>query len=348
MKSVLKKSLAILTLSATLMSAGAAYASTNGDPGPAALSPSASQSEQAPVRIKINGEPVAETGYLTSDGDEPMIPLRIVAEKLGFTLTWKQETLSVDIQKGQLFTTVTTGEDRYTINRMLTSLGTVPALVNNKLYVPASFVNKVLHGFAVTEGSTVSITEEEGQKNSRTTGVVTAITYKDRYRSVHIQGTGMNGMVLNIGEDTVVQKKDGAKLAFSDLHVGLTVEAEHSNAATLSLPPQTPTYKITVLDEPMKSADALGTAGEISEVRRDEKGAVSLVIEGSGLTEQSPGEVVLRLTDETPVINMSGKAVDRSKLVQGTKVVGVYGPVLTRSLPPIGSAWKIIVDAKDE
>ncbi|MCZ8522046.1 MULTISPECIES: copper amine oxidase N-terminal domain-containing protein [Paenibacillus] len=344
----MKKSLALLTLSTALMSTGAAYASTTTSMPLPIAAVSAPESASAPVLIKIGEETLAETGYQVPGQAEPMIPLRSTAEKLGFTLVWKQETLSVELNKGNIFTTVKTGEDRYAINRMYTSLGAAPALVENKLYVPVSFVSKVLHTSASVQGNAVTITTEDAQKNERTTGVVTAVTYKDNYRSVQIQGTGTNGTVLNVGSDTVFQKKDGSALAFSDLHIGMTVEAEHAKFATLSLPPQTPAYKITVLDAE-QGKDLLATAGEIQDVRSgDKKDSFSVVIKGTGLTELSQTEVVLSVTAETPVVNMKGEKVDAGKLVKGAKVVGFYGPVLTKSLPPIGSAWKIVVEAPQE
>ena len=96
-----------------------------------------------------------------SAATEPMIPLRAVTESLGFKLTWNPETFSVDLLKGNVFTTVKTGEDRYAINKMFTPLGTAPELVDSKLYVPASFVTKMLHGTVATEGNSVAIAVKE-------------------------------------------------------------------------------------------------------------------------------------------------------------------------------------------
>ncbi|MGY4765213.1 copper amine oxidase N-terminal domain-containing protein [Paenibacillus caseinilyticus] len=344
----MKKSLALLTLSTALMATGAAHASTGSTPQPTAAV-SVPEAAAAPFLIKINGETLVETGYQVPGSSEPMIPLRSTAEKLGYALEWKQETLSVDLQKGNLFTTVKTGEDQYVINRMYTTLGAAPALVDNKLYVPASFVSKVLHTEASVQGQAVVITPEaEVQKNVVTTGVVTAVTYKENHRSLQIQGTGTNGTVLHISEETVLEKKDGAKLGFSDLHIGMTVEVEHPNRMTLSLPPQTSAYRITVLDAE-KGTDLLATAGEIQEVRSgDSKDDFSVVLKGTGLTDRSQTEIVLRVGAETPVVNLKGEKVPASTLVKGTKIIGVYGPVMTKSLPPIGTAWKIVVDASAE
>ncbi|WP_246314519.1 copper amine oxidase N-terminal domain-containing protein [Paenibacillus foliorum] len=345
----MKKSLAVLTLS-TMMTTGAAYASTDNVQPIKALTPVTIQAAMSTITINLNGESLTENGYQSPNAAEPMLPLRAVAEKLGYTLTWNQETLSVDLNKGPLFTTVKTGEDRYGINKMITTLGTAPDLSDNKMYVPASFVSKVLNESVTVQGNSVSITSvtlTEQQKKVQATGVITAIRTEGKYSSVQIQGIGTEGLVLNVGDETLYQMLDGTKLSLSDLHVGLTVVAEHSLAATLSLPPQTPTSKITVLD-PARQADLLGTAGQIEEVRSSEDGKTSILIKGTKLSDSSQSEIVLQLTDETSIINKNGESVEKAQLVKGAQVVGFYGPAMTRSLPPMGKAWKVVVDLKEE
>lgn len=342
MKSTMKKSLAVLTLSA-MMTTGAAYASTPTDSPQVTAVPINTIMTAQPVSIQINGEALTDTGFQPIAGTEPMIPLRAVTEKLGFALTWNQENLSVDLIKGPLFTTVKTGEDVYTINKMLTTLGAAPELVDNKLYVPASFASKILHGSVVTEGNSVSITLSEPKKSVQASGVITAINNDEKRPSVHIQGVGTEGIVLNVGPETVIQQADGTKISLSDLHIGMTVDVEHSMVTTMSLPPQTPTYSITVRDAKAQ-ADMLGTAGEVVEVRSDEKGNKSVRIKGQKSTDLSQEEVVLNLTSETAIVDKNGAPVEASKIEKGTKVIGFYGPAMTRSLPPIGTAWKIVVD----
>jgi hypothetical protein len=83
----------------------------------------------------------------------------------------------------------------------------------------------------------------------------------------------------------------------------------------------------------------------IEEVRTSDDGTTSLRIKGAGLGDQSPSEVVLRLAPTTELINVNGEAVEKSSLVKGAKVIGYYTGMLTKSLPPIGTAWKIVLQA---
>ncbi|TBL77288.1 copper amine oxidase N-terminal domain-containing protein [Paenibacillus thalictri] len=337
MNNTMKKSLAAAALSA-LMTTGAAYAAPEQAHAISATAPASA----APVSIQIGGETLADTGFQTDNPAEPMLPLRAVSETLGYTLVWNQDTLSGDLAKDRVMTTVKTGEDSYAVNKMLTPLGKAPELIQNKLYVPASFVSKILHGTVNTEGNAVVITSGEQRKSAKTSGVITAIRQSDTSSAVQIRGAGMDGIVLTIGKDTLIQAVDGTKLSLSELQLGMSVTAEHSLAATLSLPPQTPTYQITVSDN-KRQGDVFGTAGEVEEVRTGDDGTVSLRIKGTGLNESSQSEIVLRITGETSIVDQDGQAVEKSALVQGGKVIGFYNGMLTRSLPPIGGALKVVV-----
>ncbi|KQX60716.1 hypothetical protein [Paenibacillus sp. Root444D2] len=315
MNRTMKKSLAILSLSA-MMTTGAAYAATNETVHTNTIMPVTTQAAPTAISVQVNEGVLSEKGYLKAAATEPMLPLRAVTESLVFKLNWKQETLSAE-------------------------------LVDNKLYVPTSFVSKVLHGSVTTEGASVSIAMKKDVKKVQTTGVITSIRPVDDYTAIQIQGIGTEGMILNVNKDTEYQMLDGTKLSLSDLHVGLTVTAEHSMAATLSLPPQTSTSKITVLDT-KREANSLGTAGVVEEVRGDDKGNMSLLVKGTGLTETSPSEVVLQISDKTAIVDKNGDKVEKAALVKGANVIGFYGPALTKSLPPTGQAWKIVVSAKQE
>lgn len=78
-----------------------------------------------------------------------MVPLRDVAEHLGFTVTWDKGKTVVDT--GKFHTTVTIGEDTYVITpdkkgeaAQTLSLGIPPALKNNVTYVPVTFFRPLL------------------------------------------------------------------------------------------------------------------------------------------------------------------------------------------------------------
>lgn len=336
----LKTSAVLLTLSLALTT-GAVSAAPAASPNTKAPQASAAAAANQTFSIEVNGTAISETGFQNSGAKEPLIPLRSVAEALGFTVSWNTKTKAVDLNKGNIFTTVKSGEDRYTINKMYSALGTAPVTKAGKLYVPVSFVSKVLHQTITVEGQQIMAASAAEHQNE--TGVITAINQDKKYPSVQIKGTGTAGLVLNLGEDTVIAMADGTKLDITGLQIGMTIEAEHAGFATLSLPPQSPAYKITVKDS-KQTFDTLGTQGTIEEVLQPEDGSLSIRLKGTGLTDVSQSEVVLRIDADTAIVNESGDAVSRSSLVQGAKVIGFYSPVLTRSLPPIGTAAKVVVE----
>ncbi|CQR58857.1 copper amine oxidase N-terminal domain-containing protein [Paenibacillus riograndensis] len=341
MNAALKTSAILLTLSLALTTGGVSAApSAASTPNHSTIqTPSAGA---ATFSISVNGSALSEPGFQSPGSKEPLLPLRAVAGALGFTVAWNAQTKAVDLNKGSIFTSVKSGKDRYAVNKMYIQLGTAPQTKQNKLYVPASFVSKVLRQSVSAEGQRIEI--NPAAEHISETGVITAITDADSYQSVRIRGIGTEGMILNVGKDTRLNRQDGSELAFSELHIGMTVEAQHSLISTRSLPPQTPAYQITVLDGETQD-DLLGTAGTVQQVTTAEDGTVSFRIRGSALSEKSQNEVVLRLAKDTVVINENGETASPADVIQGAEVISFYSPLLTRSLPPSGTALKVVLKA---
>ncbi|MFC9711497.1 copper amine oxidase N-terminal domain-containing protein [Paenibacillus sp. NPDC056933] len=349
MNNNMKKVSALMVLSLAL-SGGAAYAATLDSTQPInSTSVSADNKGLEAVKVSVNGASMAD-GYWNKDGQVPMIALRDLTEALGIELKWNKENKSAELTKDTLWTLVITGKDQYSVNKMLITLGTAPEITDGKLFVPASFAEKVLHGQVKTTGNQVNISLEEDVKTVTERGVITGINSEGKYQSIHIGGAGTDGIVLNVGEDTTFKSSDGKDIKLTDLSLGMNVEAEHSEIATLSLPPQTPTYKVTVLDTAASESQAqpkevLGTAGTIENVKTIEDHGTQIEISGSRLTETAPDHVILNIGKDTQLVNHKGETVKPEELTKGAKVIGFYSPVLTRSLPPIGNAWKVVLEA---
>ncbi|MGE4549705.1 MAG: copper amine oxidase N-terminal domain-containing protein, partial [Intestinibacillus sp.] len=82
-----------------------------------------------------------------------MVPLRLVAETLGFTVTWNGEARSVHLTNGTVQTTVTLGEDSYYKATAIPgavgltagfSLGAPPYEADGRTWVPAELMNLLL------------------------------------------------------------------------------------------------------------------------------------------------------------------------------------------------------------
>ncbi|MDR7869734.1 MAG: stalk domain-containing protein [Tissierellaceae bacterium] len=80
--------------------------------------------------------------YKNDDG-ELMVPLRQIAEALGYEVEWANETKSVNITKEGYASSLTIGENEYQYYDMLLEL-TAPELTESKTYVPVSFIEDIL------------------------------------------------------------------------------------------------------------------------------------------------------------------------------------------------------------
>jgi len=154
-----KKLAALLALSLVSALTVSAFAA-----GKSTASTTDTAEENAPAAgcytVQVDGKSIGAKGCV-------MVPLRAVAEKLGFTVTWKNGAVLVD--DGQLHTTVTIGKDLYLVSTSVSgaigttapfSLGTPPYVANGVTYVPLGLFEVLLgnaEGAVSVSGSTVNI-----------------------------------------------------------------------------------------------------------------------------------------------------------------------------------------------
>lgn len=87
-----------------------------------------------------------------------MIPLRQIAEILGYEVKWNNEERSVELIKGPHWTLVTIGQDNYSFAKMLIKLGTAPEIKDSTTYVPYDFLTEVLRvNVEITENGMIEI-----------------------------------------------------------------------------------------------------------------------------------------------------------------------------------------------
>src|SRR5690606_18680276 len=99
---------------------------------------------------------------------------------------------------------------------------------------------------------------------------------------------------------------------------------------------------ITALED-VTEPEMIGTSGSIVNVMRDDEGNVRLLVEGSAMSKFSQEKIVLNLSKKTIITDLAGNQVEVENLTKDTKVLAYYGPMLAKSLPPIGRAWKIVL-----
>ncbi|UVI28220.1 copper amine oxidase N-terminal domain-containing protein [Paenibacillus spongiae] len=293
--------------------------------------------------LSVNGMQLADAGYLNKDAKTVMLPLRALATALGYNVTWNAKTGSVELVNGPQWTSLKPGVDRYSFAKKHIELGIAPeARTNGKVYVPDTFASLVLHAVVDRKDNQVTITTPEEEESMTTEGIVTGIQIKDGKGQIHINGTAAKGLILNIGEKSKISDVNGKEVKWSDLLLGMRVQAVHTSEATDSLPPQALLYELKVKTR-TEAAQMLATAGRIEAVSTSKEGVLSIVVKGEALSEDSQREVNLRIGRDAVIETINGDKADAAMLVKGARVIGFHGPELTKSLPPIGLAWKIVI-----
>jgi len=293
--------------------------------------------------LVVNGKAFSPQESLVKihpDQSKIMVPLRTVAEALDYQLTWNPKSKNIELVKGTQKHSIQTGVDRYPVAKGTIKLGVAPRVENGITFVPLSFFREVLQAqTTVAKTGMITITANELIK----TGTITRIAKNEHGTSVHLNGM-TSGFIFHVSDDTEIVSADNQKLTLNDLQLGMTIETVHEPIMALSMPPQGGAVKIVVKEKP-STPDLLGTAGDITEVSTTSDGSIRLTIQGEKLSEQGYEQIILNLDADTIIVqaqDMQPVALDDLK--KGMKVYAMYGPTVTRSLPPIGKAEKIVVE----
>lgn len=100
------------------------------------------------VKMQVNDSLVSfpETGPVMSPAGSVLVPLRAVAEQIGFKLDYSMQgsTVSLTMSDGKRSISLRTGSPDATVNGKSVKLETAPAFMNSATYVPLRFVSESL------------------------------------------------------------------------------------------------------------------------------------------------------------------------------------------------------------
>ena len=97
--------------------------------------------------IVVNGKELALSvdDRIESNGNTLMLPLRVIAEGLGYTVAWDEQNKTVELQNGpRTMATMTIGSKVYGKFKMAVQLDYVPEIVNGKTLVPVEFFTDLM------------------------------------------------------------------------------------------------------------------------------------------------------------------------------------------------------------
>ena len=177
----------------------------------------------------VTGDKTLELSDAYADGKNIMIPLRKVAESLGFKVVWDEDKQGVTLDDGEVNTTVYIGTDSYYMASSTaiemsapTELGSAPVLKDSTTYVPVDMF-KILYcnDSAVTaDGKKITINSRDDKKEENTqipNPIVEYKTVEDAEKAVSFKPV----MPAKI--------PDGYKLAFISVISGKTFQLVYEN-----------------------------------------------------------------------------------------------------------------------
>ena len=278
--------------------------------------------------VVLNGAVVENISVIEENGVS-MLPLRHVAENLGYTVTWNEEGQSIELIKGAQFITMAIGQDSYAFSRRAPqALGSAPFLYNDcTTYVPVSFVTEIIGGYYNTnEDGTLKVV------------IPTSVT------AVEVLETGLI-VKDNITEEEVIVFVDEntefvGVSALADIKAEMVLGIEYGPAMTMSLPPQTTAVKIIAENLPEELPEETTTvtfSGVITEIDGEK------VIVGDPTKDADA--IALIVTDETVITKGLDKRIYKiDDLTVGTKISGTIGEAATMSIPPQSVALTINIE----
>lgn len=113
------------------------------------------------IQLHINDEEIVFSSYAKEPYEKDgifMLPLRAIAENLGFDVSWNNEDKSVEITKGAVYTKLYIGLDSYFYGKVASfPLGIAPEIIESRTFVPYTFFEKVLFADVEIEGNIINI-----------------------------------------------------------------------------------------------------------------------------------------------------------------------------------------------
>jgi hypothetical protein len=109
------------------------------------------------IKLVVNGEELVFSSYTVQPyerNEVRMLPLRSIAENLGFVVGWDEDSQRIDLQKGSDHIQITIGKDEYLkLGGQSFALGIAPEILQERTFVPVTFFSEVLSVEATIDGS---------------------------------------------------------------------------------------------------------------------------------------------------------------------------------------------------
>jgi protease inhibitor len=180
-------------------------------------------------KIIVNGKNVEGSAY--TENEINYLPLRSIAEALGFEVEWNGEFKSISLSNMPQYVTMTINVDGYTIAKTAPMpLGAAPVIKDNVTYVPTELFTDLLDYNVENDGESIIITDNTAAEHS------TVVKEIDE-NGILIEDSEMGEVRLVVEEDTPVTDDEGNSINIADIAVGDILTVEYGDAMTMSIPP---------------------------------------------------------------------------------------------------------------
>lgn len=271
----------------------------------------------------VDTEVYYETGVL-------MVPIRAVGEALGFEVSWNQQGKWVNVNKGELKTTILLEREGYSKNKgNYSTLGQAPLVMGNQTYVPITFVTDYMEvPFEIGEEGILMIGNTTLGQSLYIKGYIQSVRDDG---SLLVCGNGIYGeVVLHLDDKTVVLDAAGQRIKGTSLAEGDKLEADYGPVVTKSIPLQATAQEIRLLKEESSLRGIIE--------RNDEQGILV-----KGASSNFGQQVRLLINEDTIMIDQKGETITKEALVSGMLIKASHSSLATFSLPPQTVAYLIEV-----
>ena len=172
----------------------------------------------------------------------------------------------------------------------------------------------------------------EGSKNEIMMSVKGERTEENIYSDINF--------IVN-SKTEIVREKGGTKLTIDAIKKDVKVKVYYDGSLSKSLPPIGVAKKVVVSDIEYE----MGTMGIIESVYSSQDPKENRIeIKGEKLGESGFDNIILNISDKTKIVDFkTGKELKSEDIRKSSRVVAYYSGKLTKSIPPIGFAEKIVV-----
>lgn len=266
-------------------------------------------------------------------GNNLMVPLRTLIEKLGYEVKWEGQSKVIKLIKDNKWTMIKLNKDEYTNQGgKPISIGSIPEIKNSQTYVSHLVFSNVLNLNVKLEDTklTISNTDDKTEYLSAT-AEVEEIKTLDKSKMILIKPLKNNykdGIMLKINDETIIiDPITEKKMTFEDIKKGDTIYAQYSPIMTKSLPPISNAQRVEIINH------VAITEGNITDIDLDSKKVLIDNVDG----------VHFMVNTSTVIVNEKGENIEFKNLTKDMKIRVYHDQMMTLMYPAKTGIKKIVV-----